>query len=73
MTPAPRPPINDRHKRIYDTHGRVIASVPPSRAEWQGALLAECERGHVYVLPADARRWMVVEADCPRCRVLGHG
>ena len=72
MTSATKPPINDRQKRLYGPDGRAIGSVTATRSQLEGALLAECERGHVYLLPRDVAWWMTAEASCPRCRVLGH-
>jgi hypothetical protein len=66
-------PAREGQRHIYGAQGRPIATITPMRSEWHGALLAECERGHIYVWPTDVRQWMTVETGCPRCRVLGHG
>jgi hypothetical protein len=65
-------PLGDRQRRIYGPHGRTIGFVTATRSEWEGALLAECERGHIYLLPRDVTAWLWIEPGCPRCRVLGH-
>jgi len=57
---------------IYGQHGQPIATVSQTRATYLSSLLAECERGHVYVLPANLAEWLAADAGCPRCRVLGH-
>ncbi len=57
---------------VYGEHGKPIATISPTRSTWLGSLLAECERSHIYVLPADVQQWGAVDAVCPRCRVLGH-
>jgi len=70
MTPDVKQRSNDRQRRIYGAHGHAIASITPTRSEWEGALLAECERGHIYVLPVDVTQWLMTEGGCPRCRAL---
>jgi hypothetical protein len=71
MTPDIKRRPGDRQRPIYDAQGHAVASLTAARTAWEGALLAECERGHVYVLPNDVTQWTTVEAGCPRCRVLG--
>lgn len=52
---------------VFGSDGRQVASVNPARSVWLDRLLAECDHGHVYVLPDDD---LLIEA-CPRCRVMG--
>ena len=66
-----RPP-RDRQRRIYGPHGRAIGSVTATRSDWEGTLLAECERGHISALPTDVQQWATLANGCPRYRWLGH-
>ncbi len=64
--------LAEGRRPVYGEHGTPIATISPTRSTWLGSLLAECERSHIYVLPADVQQWGTVDAVCPRCRVLGH-
>lgn len=72
MTMGAKRRATDGRKSIYDERGHSIALLSATRSEWEGALLAECERGHVYMLPTDVEQWVSADAACPRCRALGH-
>jgi len=56
---------------IYGALGQPLALVSPTRLAYLSSLLAECERGHVYVLPANLAAWLAADAGCPRCKLLG--
>lgn len=57
---------------VYGPDGKPLTTITSARTQLLGTLLAECERGHVYQLPADVGEWLNDSSGCPRCRVLGH-
>jgi hypothetical protein len=56
---------------VYDSDGRVIATVSQARAVSFTSLLGECDFGHCYLIPDDTKAWLAADAVCPRCRALG--
>jgi len=67
MTTTTRAP-SARRRIVYGAAGQPVASLNPARSVWLSSLLAECERGHCYVLPEN---WPADDTACPRCRLLG--
>jgi hypothetical protein len=57
-----------RRRTVFGDDGTPIATIHPARSVWLSSLLAECERGHCYVLPEN---WPADDTGCPRCRKLG--
>ena len=54
---------------VYDSDGRMIATVDAARSVWLSSLLSECPHSHIFLLPEAIDDWAT--AGCPRCRLLG--
>ncbi len=70
MTATTRRSAEGRRK-VFGDDGTPIATIHPTRSTWLGSLLAECDHGHISIVPDDPDDWLATDAICPRCRLLG--
>ncbi len=66
MTATTRPTA--RRRTVFGDDGTPIASIAPTRPDYLGTLLSECQFNHIYILPEG---WPADDTGCPRCRALG--
>lgn len=56
-----------RMKPVFDECGRRVGTIAPIVSTYRDQLLAGCERGNIYQLPATTLEWGLGDR-CPVCR-----